>query len=603
MRCALLFCSLWVTGTHDAAAVETIRVPGRIDSVTVYRGQALVERLIEVPAADGLHEIVVTDLPEHVLPGSIFAESIAGLQIRSVRYRQQPVLEDVREDVRTLDEQSQALNEQLRVSQRKLETLAQHLEYLEQLESFTATTAIAELAHGVLDAETIEQLTRFLLEQRQTTSEEQQQLEFAQGELQAELELLARKRQALTSGSARSAREAVVLVTVDDAAGAAVRLSYLVNNATWSPSYNVRTSASRDEVRVEYNASIQQLSGEDWTDVNMTLSTATPSLVASAPTLGPLRISLAAAAGAPPQAAHDSGSYESAKQQLMDRRRQLELERAQNAQTAATAGQPQQQPATTLGVDAMLNELAAQEWMVELQLRDGGRLARSSSGDGRAEGISVTYALDARLSLPSRNDRQLIQIAALNMPGDFSKVAVPVLTSYVYEEANVTNTSDLVLLAGPASTFVAGQFVGHGEVPTVSAGERFSVGFGIDSSLRATRELLGKSESVQGGNKVVVFHYRLTVQNFGADEVAVRLVDRLPQAEDSQVELTLEGPDIALSDDAIYQQTERRQGILRWEVDVPGKTQGAEAYALDYSFRMEYDKQMTIAGLAAPTLE
>jgi hypothetical protein len=43
----------------------------------------------------------------------------------------------------------------------------------------------------------------------------------------------------------------------------------------------------REPVPVEYNASIEQMSGEDWSDVRMTLSTATPSLVARAPELHP----------------------------------------------------------------------------------------------------------------------------------------------------------------------------------------------------------------------------------------------------------------------------------------------------------------------------
>ena len=40
----------------------------------------------------------------------------------------------------------------------------------------------------------------------------------------------------------------------------------------------MRSGADRKQVRVEYNALIQQLTGEDWTDVTLTLSTASPAL-------------------------------------------------------------------------------------------------------------------------------------------------------------------------------------------------------------------------------------------------------------------------------------------------------------------------------------
>src|SRR5690606_12287144 len=114
--------------------------------------------------------------------------------------------------------------------------------------------------------------------------------------------LLQRKRELLASDSARSVREAVVFVNVREGGAARLRLRYLVNNASWSPSYNLRASSERDQVTVEYNASIEQMSGEDWNDVAMALSTATPSLVAKAPTLDPLAIQLGSRANLPAQA-------------------------------------------------------------------------------------------------------------------------------------------------------------------------------------------------------------------------------------------------------------------------------------------------------------
>ena len=214
------------------------------------------------------------------------------------------------------------------------------------------------------------------------------------------------------------------------------------------------------------------------------------------------------------------------------------------------------------------------------------------------EGVSVTYQLNGRTTLPSRADQQLIQIASLPMKAEFYKLATPVLTSYVYNEAAVTNTSQMVLLAGPASGYLAGQFVGHGDIPTVAIGENFTVGFGIDSSLRAGRELVEKTEAVQGGNRDVDFVYRLSIENFGATAAKVRLLDRLPvaKANEVRVELTSEGS-VKLSADSRYQQIERKKGILRWEVEVPAQAIGPQAFGLEYKLRLEYDKQMHIGGM------
>ena len=274
---------------------------------------------------------------------------------------------------------------------------------------------------------------------------------------------------------------------------------------------------------VQYNASVQQLSGEDWSDVTMTLSTATPSLVATAPRLDPLAITLAAA---PADAAggFGGGSYGAQQSQLRVQRQQLEMSRGNinsaPANAAANAQQGQRQAAAgqadeTAQADADLNGLSRRLQVLELVAKDAGREPRGGRSSVGQEAVSVTYRLPARTSLPSRADQQSIQIATVPLTGEFYKLAMPVLTSYVYDQATVNNESKTVLLAGPVASYLDEQYVGTGTLPTVAAGEGFTLGFGIDSSLRATRELVDKSEQVQGGNRVLTFNYKLAVENFG----------------------------------------------------------------------------------------
>ena len=47
-----------------AGAVETIESTGKVDSVTVYRGQAYVTRLVDVPGPSGLREATRMALAE-----------------------------------------------------------------------------------------------------------------------------------------------------------------------------------------------------------------------------------------------------------------------------------------------------------------------------------------------------------------------------------------------------------------------------------------------------------------------------------------------------------------------------------------------------------
>jgi hypothetical protein len=251
----------------------------------------------------------------------------------------------------------------------------------------------------------------------------------------------------------------------------------------------------------------------------------------------------------------------------------------------------------TKSFDAELNSFACQ-----LQLMDfNNSLSTLRDDDDKAtngaEGVSVSYKLANSTSLPSRSDRQLIQIANVPLKGDFYRLATPVLTSFVYEEARLTNTSDQVFLAGPVATFLGGQFVGRGDLPTVAVGESFTVGLGIDSSLKTERKLVKKEERVQGGNRVVDFTYELKVENFGDKAATVRLLDRLPTVGENDIKVTLVKSDEEVSNDESYQLTDRKDGILRWDVEVPAQAVGPKKKVLTYTMQIEYDKQLSIEGM------
>ena len=60
----------------------------RVQAVTVYRGEALVTRVVEVPAGTGDVDLVVTGLPENVVPASLAARpETKGVLVRAVRFQ------------------------------------------------------------------------------------------------------------------------------------------------------------------------------------------------------------------------------------------------------------------------------------------------------------------------------------------------------------------------------------------------------------------------------------------------------------------------------------------------------------------------------------
>src|SRR5262249_34575543 len=147
------------------------------------------------------------------------------------------------------------------------------------------------------------------------------------------------------------------------------------------------------------------------------------------------------------------------------------------------------------------------------------------------EGPSVTYHLRSRLTVPSRNDQQLIEVARIETKPDYYYKAVPILTSHVYRLADLSNKSEYVLLPGEATMYVGSDFVGRMNLPLVAIGERYTVGFGVDPQLQVSRSMVKKTRTVQGGNQVHNYDYRITVASYKSEAVKVQVWDRLPRAE------------------------------------------------------------------------
>jgi len=612
-RALLVASFLVVPGAFAQNTPGAIESAGRIEAVTVYRGQALVTRVLEVPggealadAAGGVREIIVTDLPPRVRGESLHAETTPNVKVRSVRFRARPVVEDTRTEVRALDSQLEQLNDQLNANRRRQELLNEHRAYLASLQGFVAPTATAELTRGVLNAETLQTLSTFLRNSRDDLVKAELSLQQEAKGIQRQAELAQRERDRITAGGARTVYEAVLLVDQAGGSQGTLRLRYLVDGATWEPSYAARTGSgadpNRESMTLEYFASIQQMSGEDWNNVTMTLSTATPSLIAAAPRLSPMAISLASA---PAPAQTQGVAYADARKDLWRRQREAEEQRSNNRferqdnEPSGGGGAQVMLIQPSVEFDQKLNTLAND--LQVLDLIAGEKVSRDKSVVivPREEGLSVTYTIPTMTSLPSRADRQQVQIASVPMKASFAKIAAPVLTGYVYDEASAVNTSTMVLLAGPVTAYADGAFVGGGDLPTITAGERLTTGFGIDSSLRTTRALVERSESIQGGNRVVDLTYRLSVENFGSSPAPVRLLERLPKVEGnrSDIKLTVISTGQPLSDDAEYVKGTKRDGILRWDVVVPPGGTGQNALTVEYTFRLEYDKQMNIVGL------
>jgi hypothetical protein len=589
------FYILIVTGLLTSVGfADEIETSSKVSSVTLYRGSALVTRSVNLPEGAGEWTLIVKDLPAALVPNSLMGADADGVSIRSVRFRQRTETEAPNEQLPPVDEEIRGVQAQLEDLKLRADLLHQQALYLSKIEIFTPAAATAEVKKAVLDPKAVTDISQFVFAERARITESQIKLAQETRVLQLSLKKLQKKRKELAKRKTTVHREAVVFLSKTDAKAKTFALSYVVNNAGWSPQYTFRLLG--EEVQMDYAAQVHQTCGEDWNNVTLLLSTATPHMNAEIPLLAPMYVLLrpnvnkgiqplqmerppteqpvdGLAIGLP---GNERFAYQQTGNVMLAQRR---------AQSTAAQNWSRGGDKFALGFD--LNRIASQNQYVELNYSDQQLKQWSQDVRGETESLAVTYEVKTPISLGSRREGQLVPITVTTMKANSFYEAAPLLTSAVFRGAEVVNTTDQPLLAGKYTAYVGTEFVGNGQLPLVAKGQDFTLGFGVDSQLRCRRELVDKSDKTFLGSRTQTFEYELAVENFKDAPVHVRLLDRIPATRNKALKIEIQKTSQPLSKNAEYLAREQSKGLLRWDITAPARSGGAKAKTVTYTFEMK----------------
>ena len=561
---------------------------GKISDVTVYQGTALVSRFVEIPEGPAAPmEVVVSGLPSATDPNSVYADQAQGVVIRSVacRTKTPDKASQAQSEVAKLEQSMKDLQRASDIDRNEIALRRIRQEFLKRLGSdFVAPAAQQEMTHGVLQADELVKITKLHFEEYEKASQEIMKLDLEIQDNDTQLAALEERRKTLAAGPPVE-YEAVVYLQKTAAGPASLKLNYLVNDCGWDPSYNFRGDTTKGEVAMEFNAIVHQVSGEDWSDVKLALSTASPSEGAYNPQLSPLFVRVQPGAAAEESRAAAQSKYSQAlasRQQALDRQfRGNSIDEMLLANFAA-------------------NESAASVQLMELTKHIGNLRALE---DGKPEPGSVVYNIERPVSLQSRRDAQMVPVLAGRMKSNFYCIAAPVLTSSVFREASLVNNTGRDLLGGKVNVFLDGEFTGRTDIPSIASGQGFAISFGVDTQLHARRSLVDRTENVQGGNRQVSFTYEIVVDNFKQTPARLILRDRTPNTADiDTLRVALGETSQPLSQDADYQRFDKPKGLLMWDLEIkPGA--GPAATTLRYTYSAEYDKNLTLQDIGGPEKE
>src|SRR5712691_3475196 len=242
----------------------------RITAVTLYPGSATVERTAKV--TPGMTRLEISGLPANFDPQTVRVESDAGVRIGEVSTKDQSRTAAANARESAIEDRIQALKDRqavLEVDARSAQMAADYISRLGAPSSGTEKPAPA--LNGKSVAEVIEAVRRG----GSDAFGRIQKVQVQKRELDKEIRALERDLARLKSG-AKDVRTIAVGVSAEGPGE--VRVSYQVNGAGWRPAYRAGLDSAGSKVLLERQGAISQVTGEDWMNVKLKLSTGQPRL-------------------------------------------------------------------------------------------------------------------------------------------------------------------------------------------------------------------------------------------------------------------------------------------------------------------------------------
>jgi uncharacterized protein (TIGR02231 family) len=521
-------------------------------AVAVYTNQALVTRRGVVELSGQERELLVPQLPVTLETDSVRVRGKGNVAVRllGVNVERIYTTESVVARVSQLNQQIEELEAQKRQFQAQMDALALQSRFLEGLREKTQEQFSISLARKSISLSETLDLLNFLGSQFTEYAISTEDYKNQQRELDNELEVLYASLKQIKSPSPQESFNLTVGIEATEAGEFELEVSYVVNRASWKPLYDIRVDSKSKSVNLAYLAQIIQNSGEDWTNVNLTLSTAKPGSGTLPPKPQPWYIDMEQ------PAIKQRRARRFASPPMAPQSRSFEFE------DDNFSGEIQELENKIIEADVITAEVS--------------------------QGNVVTFNLDGGGNIPSDGAPHKTTIFQDDYPCHFSYTAMPRLVSFAYLQANVKNNPNgATLLPGKANIFRDNIFVGISELENTVPGEEFQLNLGIDENLKIERDLVEREVDKRfiGNLRKVTYAYKLQISNLLDIQAKLELIEQLPISRNEQIKVRLNrtNPQIQLGE----------MGILQWYLTLAPQDK-QEIY---YQFTVEYPPQLTVMGL------
>ncbi|GEM_PF-1703112 len=524
----------------------------KIVSATIYSREGQIIRRGKLDVGPGQYSILCDDLPGNFDESSIQVEGRGTARAQIIGIEKKRLWTDTAETPRygELKEKLEMLEFRRDSLNIHMKSIKERIEFLGSLARFPLEKGGEKLAPEIFRVDDWKRLIDFLDVGRIEADQSRYRLAKQIDQLSNEIKRTREQLDAIQLKSDRGWR-LVIDCDVKTPGDLTLDLLYRVQAVGWTPGYVVRYDIAEEKIDLSYKAGIVQLTGEDWRDVSLTLSTAMPHTGAAPPVIDPYEL-----------------------RKIPSFREGIRMQK--------------ESPPGIMKADEELHVRGGRPSEIKLDLKGGGTHDAVHAVTGIAtSSFSANFNVPVPVDLESGRDPRRVMIMQGELPGELSRSCVPRLSKHVFTSAAVTNSLDAPILPGIAEVYIdtdtegsrTSTFVGRESIGPVAPEEKFDLHLGVDQDIKVNFKLEKKEYlSKEGKSKRKVrYHFTAELESFKKNDTEVTVKDRVPVSYTKEIKVG----DIDLTPPP----SERLEnGIVTWDLKlIPGsKSRISIAYTIEF---------------------
>jgi uncharacterized protein (TIGR02231 family) len=498
-----------------AQTPKTVNLTSKIEHVTVFFNGAQIERSAKGPLSIGRSEIVFSGLTAQLDERSVQVSGDGDFTLLSVSQRTNYAASEAAKD--TLDDltkQHEILSERIKLEDNQLFVMQQEETILQRNQ-----VQLIGVQNSPLRLDDLKQMIDFQRLRFNDLLNKRLEIEKDLKNLKEKLMAVDRQIGEQRIAKTLATKEIIALVETNSGASASFKISYIVPNSRWTPTYDLRVRNLTDPLSLQMKANVTQASGEDWNDVKLTLSTGNPTESGSKPTLKTWFLKRQESE------LNFRGSRSEGTNYYIDGtrvRNQLDSNRLFQEKIAGIEIQNKQSQKMKAPVPPPALEPNFTPQVAEKQ-----------------QVTSTIFNIEQAYSIPKNGKANVVDIKSLTIPANYEHYVAPKLDADAFLTAKVSEWEQYSLLSGEANLFLEGIFTGKMFLNAKSTDDTLTISLGRDKNVVVTRTKLKDFTKTKflSDRRSDSRAYEISVKNKRNTPLNILIEDQVPVSTDKAIEV------------------------------------------------------------------